>query len=264
MRRPILVIIFLCFTSTIFAQILSIDKSHLDKDTSKYLAGAIDLSFLMNNLSSTPQQENVYIGFFAKLDLAYLTEKHAILSITNFRYFKPGQGAFINSGVTHFNINWFRKNVYTLETFAQIQYDQSRNLKERFLYGGGTRINLIRGVNSLHLGLGGFYEIELWETLEQQIIEKRIPKFNSYLGGEVDINDHVNLNTITYFQIGHDTEDNLWRNRVNFHLELRDRLSKKLTLKLSLDLHHENHPIIPIPKWTYDMRVGLSINFNRI
>jgi hypothetical protein len=158
MRRIVSVCILLVIANYSCAQILSIDKSHLDKDISNFWAGAIDFQFLFNNLSSTPQQENVYIGFFSKLDIAYLTEKHAFLSITNFRYFKPGQGAFINSGVSHFSINWFRKNTFSFETFVQGQYDQSRNLQERSLYGAGTRINIIKGEDALYLGIGAFYE----------------------------------------------------------------------------------------------------------
>lgn len=173
MRRLLIpLFLFLVTATSCFAQILSIDKSHLDKDTSNYWAGAIDFQFIFNNLSSTPQQENIYIGFFSKLDVAYLSDKHAFLSINNFRYFKPGQGAFINSGVSHFNVNWFRKNTFTGETFVQVQYDQSRNLKERLLYGANTRINMIKGEHALYLGIGAFYEMELWRTLEQQIIEK--------------------------------------------------------------------------------------------
>lgn len=266
MIRPVLLFCILLFLSvgTIQAQILSIDKSHLDKDTSNFLAGAIDLQFLFNNLSSTPQQENIYIGFFSKLDLAYLSEKHAFLSISNFRYFKPGQGSFINSGVSHFNINWFRKKTFTGETFVQVQYDQSRNLNERLLYGGGTRINLISGEHSLYFGAGGFYEMELWKTLEADIIRKTLIKGNFYLGGEVDLNDHVNLNVISYYQTGYDGDDDIWRNRINSHVEIKDRLSQKITLKFSFDIHHDNHPLVPIPKWTYDMRVGLSVHFNRL
>lgn len=201
MRRLVSICIFLVIVSFAQSQILSIDKSHLDKDTSNFWAGAIDFQFLFNNLSSTPQQENIYIGFFSKLDVAYLSKKHAFLSINNFRYFKPGQGAFINSGVSHFNINWFRKE-------------------------------LIKG--------------------------------NLYLGGEVDLNDHIALNVIGYYQSGYDNDDDLWRNRINTHLEIRDRLSKRITLKMSIDVHHDNNPIIPIPNWTYDFREGLSVHLNRL
>lgn len=247
-----------------YAQILSIDKSHLDKDTSNYWAGAINFQFLFNNLSSTPQQENIYIGFFSKLDIAYLTKKHAILSITNFRYFKPGQGAFINSGVSHFNINWFRKKTFSYETFLQVQYDQSRNLQERLLYGAGTRINMIKGDDALYLGIGAFYELELWRTLEQELVEKNLIKSNLYLGGEVDLNDHIALNVIGYYQSGYDGEDDIWRNRINTHVEIRDRLSQKITLQLSIDVHHDNNPILPIPQWTYNLRLGLSVHLNRL
>lgn len=264
MRRFVSVCFLFLIANTINAQILSIDKSHLDKDTSNFWAGAIDFQFLFNNLSSTPQQENIYIGFFSKLDVAYLSEKHAFLTINNFRYFKPGQGAFINSAISHFSINWFRKNTFTGETFVQVQYDQSRNLQERLLYGANTRINLIRGENSLYIGIGGFYEMELWRDLSDVIVRKRLMKGNAYIGGEVDINDHIFINVISYYQTGYDGTDGVWRNRINSHLEIRDRLSKKITLKTSIDVHHDNNPIIPVPKWTYDFRVGLSFHLNRL
>lgn len=264
MRRLVSICIFLVIVSFAQSQILSIDKSHLDKDTSNFWAGAIDFQFLFNNLGSTPQQENIYIGFFSKLDVAYLSKKHAFLSINNFRYFKPGQGAFINSGVSHFNINWFRKNTCTAETFIQVQYDQSRNLKERLLYGANTRINIIKGEHALYLGIGAFYEMELWQALSDQLIRKELIKGNLYLGGEVDLNDHIALNVIGYYQSGYDNDDDLWRNRINTHLEIRDRLSKRITLKMSIDVHHDNNPIIPIPNWTYDFREGLSVHLNRL
>ena len=255
---------FLClffFSSIAKSQILKVDKSHLSTDSANYLTGAADLRFQLNNLASTPQQQNSLVSIHSLLDLVYVTPNKAIITINELQYFKIGDGPFLNTGSAHVRVNWSRNTFLSPETFVQIQYDQSRQMKQRFLYGGGTRFNFIRGDNSLHAGIGIFREQEIWENQDGISVDVTFNKFNSYFGGEVNLNDHIELNSIAYFQTAYDNTIDAWRHRVNGTLELKDRITKAFQLKLALSGSLDSRPIIAINRFFYSLQLGFEFSF---
>lgn len=251
----------LFLTCIAHGQILKVDKSHLAKDSTNYLTGTADLRFQLNNLASTLQQQNSLLSIHSLLDLVYITQNHALITINEFQYFKAGDGPVLNNGSAHFRINWSRNTFLSPETFVQIQYDESRQMNLRFLYGAGTRFNIIKGDNSLHAGLGVFRENEIWENRKGNELNVSFNKLNSYLGGEVNINDHVELNSIVYFQTAYDNSIGHWRNRLNGSIELKDRITKNFQLKLALSGSFDDKPIIEITRFFYSLQLGFEFSF---
>ena len=257
---------FVCLTFLVTfqarAQILRVDKSHLASDSSGYLTGAIDLRFLLNNSSATPDQNSTFVGIEGNTDLVYLFPKHAMVAINTLEYFKPGEGRFIYNGSTHLRMIWFRNQKLSPETFMQFQFDETRELNKRNLLGLGFRYNFISGDNSLHAGIGMFNEVEEWQLSEAQIIRAEFRKLNSYFGGEVNLNDKLIFNSIVYFQTAFDNSIDLWRHRISGHLELKDQISKSFLLKFSADLAFDDRPIIPLVRFLYRLEAGIEFQFN--
>jgi hypothetical protein len=252
---------FFCSIYGVFAQILKVDKSHLTTDSSGYITGVVDAAFALNNRSSTANKENVYIGFRNHLDLVHIGEQGATILIGGINYFKIGDGPLISNGTGHLR-HILRRNVdVSPELFVQIQYDESRNMVSRELLGGGLRFNPVRGENSVHMGIGAFYEYELWNNAELRIA-KYLWKMNSYVGCDVRLNQSMKFNSIIYFQTGKDAAINAFRSRLSGHIELKDRVSNHFTLKLMADFHVDDRPIIPLNTFIYETYFGVQYSFN--
>jgi hypothetical protein len=245
----------------IFAQILKVDKSHLATDSSNYLTGIVDGSIAINNRSSTADQQNVYVGLRNNLDLVYVAEKSATVLIGGFNYFKIGSGPVISNGTGHIREIFRRNAKLTPEAFGQLQYDQSRRMEARELIGGGLRWQALQGKNSLNIGLGTFHEHERWNA-GGDVILKDLWKMNSYLSGEINLSDRMQINAIAYFQTGRDASINSYRSRVSGHIEFKDKISERFKVKLSGDFLLDDRPIIPLNRLIYETYFGIEYSFN--
>ena len=135
-------------------------------------------------------------------------------------------------------------------------------MNKRFLYGGGLRFNFVKGENSLHSGIGIFRENEIWEEMDGQNLDVAFNKLNSYIGGEANLNDRIELNSILYFQTGFDDRIDKWRSRLNGFLEIKDRITRNLQLKLAMNGSFDRRPIIEITKFFYSIQLGFEFSFN--
>ena len=248
------------------AQILRVNKNNLNADSSKYWLGAFAFNFNLNNRSVTPENENAYIGLTATADIVYVAEKHAYILINKINYFTSSSddGAFISTGYAHFRMNWLRKKRLSYENYVQTQYDRGRNMPLRALFGGGIRYRLIDDdKHKLIVGTGAMFERERWKEPENEsnIIEKNLWKNSSYINGFVFITDDVKLDIITYYQGGYDSEDNVFRNRVNADIVLSFNINKRLAFNAEFSCQFEDRPIIPINKFIYAVNNGIRWSF---
>lgn len=242
-------------------QILRVDKSYLASDSVNYFIGATDLRFSLNNLNSTPGDENTIVALNANLDMVYLLKKISLISINQYRYLKPGSGSPINNGSTHFRAIVNRKRMLTQEAYVQLQFDETRQMTSRFLIGTGARLNLNKETNTIYAGLGPFYETERWQEEGRSIVTEFI-KLNSYLGGEVDLNKSINIHGIFYYQTGYDDAIEALRNRFSSILEFRNRFSKRLVFKTVFNATYDQRPIINVVRLLYSLEFGIEFRIN--
>ena len=104
----------------------------------------VDATFAINNRSSTEDQQNIYVGVNNNVDLVYIAEKSATILISGLNYFKIGEGPLIYNGSAHLRQVLRRSATLTPEFFVQGQFDESRNMELRVLYGGGLRWNILQ------------------------------------------------------------------------------------------------------------------------
>lgn len=251
----------LLVSNALVGQILRVNKSHLRSDSSDYLTGAADLKFSINNLSSTPERENTFIGLESNLDLVYLLKRSALVTINQFRYFRPSDASPINNGSTHLRLITNRKRNISQEVYTQLQYDQSRQMTSRFLIGAGARFNLLRGDKEVYAGLGLFHENETWEENDRQI-DVDFFKLNSYIGGEIDLTPSLSLNGIFYYQTGYDDSIGTLRNRFSSALEIKNNISQHFIFKTVASATYDQRPIIDIVKLFYTVEFGIEFKIN--
>lgn len=243
-------------------QILKVDKSHLATDSAGYFTGVMDASFNVNNRASTPDRQNVYVGINQNADMVYVGDRHATVLISGINYFKIGDGPLVYNGSAHVREVFNRKETLSPEIYGQAQFDESRNMELRWLLGGGMRWNVLRGENSLHLGLGTFREHERWKG-EIGLIEKNLWKVNTYIGADLSLTEEVSFNTIFYLQSGWDEEIGSFRNRVSGQVEIKTTISKRVKVKMASSLLVDSRPIIPVNKLIYETYFGVEYSFGK-
>lgn len=217
----------------------------------------------MNNRSTTPEKDVMFVGTTAYADLVYVADKNAYILINNINYFKSTGGPLISNGYAHFRTNFLRKNKLSFEAFTQVQYDEGRKMTSRFLVGAGVRYLMIKSRKSrIHVGSGAMQEQEVWRPFdEDQDIEKNMLKLTSYLGGTVFFSDEVKFHIMAYYQTGYDTDDSVYRHRLSGDTKLSIGLTDRLDFTVSFNFQYEDKPIIPINGFVYSLNNGLKWSF---
>lgn len=242
------------------AQIMKIDKGYLAIDSSNYWLGSTMVSFAFNDRGSTSEQDVLYLGIQNTSDVVYVSEKSALILITSLNYFKLGDGPFIFNGAAHVRQIFNRKKRVSPEIYVQSQFDDSRDLNLRWLYGGGIRWNATHPVNTLFLGVGFFSEHEIWDAGEITV-RKNLVKLNSYVGTQFDINDNLEISGIAYFQFGYDQEISRVRDRIFASIEFSNAVTDRIVISFRFNYEHDNLPIVPLNRHLYETNIGLRYRF---
>lgn len=259
---PQLFLFLLSFTS--FSQILNVEKSRVQEDTTKKYIGNVSINFSLNNRSTTPENRAIFVGLTGNSNLGYFSEKHAYLLFGTINYTSLTGAAPISTGYGHFRINLNRKKKLSTELFAQIQYDQSRGMNYRSLAGVGARLNVINTENaSLYFGAGLMWETEEWDMPDESdsIIVKNIPKSTNYVSVKARLNPFTTFNIINYYQVGFDNEQNVFRHRLNVDASLIFLINRYLSFVNTFNAGYENKPVVPILKFSYSLSNGILIKF---
>ncbi|CAN5262313.1 hypothetical protein BH23BAC1_BH23BAC1_33500 [soil metagenome] len=247
-----------------FSQILNVEKSRLEEDSSKYFIGKASLGMNLNNRGVIADQPVTFLGINASTDLAYFSDKHTYMFINFFNYISNNGNAFISAGYSHFRIHFLRKKRMSYENFYQYQYDRPRGMNYRRLTGTGLRYVLLKSeAVNFYLGTGLFLEQEEWQSPVDEIGIRNVvlAKSNNYFSVRFNANQNLKFNTIIYYQLGPDPAANLWRQRVSGEANINVRISKKVSMKTSFNSTFENHPIVPVRKFIYTMLNGVEVNF---
>lgn len=254
---------FLC--NPALAQILNVEKSRLSSDSANYFVGKLGLSFNANNQSINSDGETVaFIGLNTNSDLGYISEHHSFLLLSLFNYTATSQEAINSTGYGHFRVNFVRKEKLSYETFAQLQYDQGRGMQVRWLSGGSLRYNFFDGEEvTMHFGVGGMYEEEVWNLPEELEGQRSIGLWEStnYVSSRITFNEYVNLNIITYYQTGYDFDRDFFRHRINADMNFSVRVGSSIAVTTAIFGAYENRPVVPISKFVYSISNGVIISF---
>ena len=152
MRRVLLFILVINFLQ-LNAQILRVDKNHLESDSAGYFASVVEGSYSLDNRSLSQSQKLIYQRLNFKSDLLYVAKKHAYIWVNGLDIISSTNTQKFSTGFTHFRINFRRKHKLSQEVYLQFQYDEQRRMKLRTFAGGGIRYTIVdRPGADVHFG----------------------------------------------------------------------------------------------------------------
>lgn len=250
--------------STGYAQILNIEKSRLDSlNPEKPYQIKLEANINFYNRSATNAEKAEFFSTEAALNATYAPGKHAYLLIGEISYVENNSENILNNGNLHLRTTFNRRNKFSTEVYIQVQYDNFRGLTDRVLAGVAERWRIVEsGKFDWHLASGPMFEYERWRVPENEgYRQKRLPKLSSYTTLRWKISETVDFNTIVYYQVGYDSEDESTRHRVSNNSNLNFKITKKLSFHTGISIAFEDKPIVPITEFIYSVENGISLDF---
>jgi len=246
---------------TMRAQILNIEKHRLNSDSSNFLFKGSAGMQLYNRSAAADEPVNLY-GVNVSLNAQYSAGEHAFIAIAQSNYLEINENPWLNFGFAHLRGHFFSDRSTSFETYGQYSYDNFRGLDPRVLLGANIRQALTKnGKFELIVGGGPMYEWENWNhPSTQEVREVSFLKLSSFIILRQSLSEWVDFNTIVYYQSGYDEAIGDFRHRYSGTVNINTRLSKRWSLNNSFHYNYEDRPIVPITKFIFDWRVGLSID----
>lgn len=254
----------LCCTGTrVNGQILNIEKSKVQRDTTNYFTASFNLSGSYFNRSAAEDNPVNLLGLNLSADLLYLSNNHAYILINKYDYLRINENPFLNTGFSHFRIHFYRNNNYSFELYTQYQYDNFRQLNPRLVLGGGPRFIFAQSDNVLFYGGTGFMgEYEQWiHPQTDEVVDVSLLKSSSYLSLRSKLSESLDFNVVTYYQVGYDPGITDFRHRTNLMANVIAKITQKLSFTFSFNIQYEDKPIVPITKVIFDVRNGVMYSF---
>jgi hypothetical protein len=261
-RIIFLAVAFVVVSTNLKAQILNMQNSKIEKDSS-FLKGNLTASFSVYNRSAAADAPVEFLGYNIKSSIAIFPKNSRLSFMNNFSYLKINEDPFLNTGFQHLRFSMFENKRVHPEAFVQFQYDNFRGLFPRWIAGVGIRHDLIKEENfSFFFSPGIMWEYEAWiiPGTEDQV-KVNFLKSTNYFGFRWDVNDYLDINTINYYQTTYDGDAEIWRNRYSIELNINSKISERLGINNSFTLSYEDEPIVPITQTIYNFTAGINYKF---
>ncbi|MDX8410166.1 MAG: DUF481 domain-containing protein [Mariprofundales bacterium] len=177
------------------------------------------------------------LGAAADLGAQWHHNPHQVLLWLGYDYGSSRKQRNSNRGFSHLRYRYHLNPDYALESFGQWQKDEFARLGRRILIGGGVRIAFLA---QQHLGIGFFHESEQLRPSSSSTdpLNQQRWRGNLYLALHHQTRYAKLANTLYY-------QPNLRRSgdyRLLNEGSIKLPLSKKLSLKLSLELRQDSRP----------------------
>lgn len=247
-----------------YAQILNIEKIRLDSlDKSNPYRITFESKFNFYNRSGSADDQAKFASFSNDLNAVLAPGKTSYVVLGNLAYTENNGGTILNNGYLHLRTNFNYQKTWSQEVYGQLQYDNFRGLKQRYLLGGGVRWKAIKSKKfDFNIGTGPMFENEVWKIPDNEAFEEvRFLKLSNYFIVRWDLAENVSFNTIFYYQVGYDKNIEAARNRLSSTTNFNFKISEHLSLTTTIAMAYEDKPIIPITKFIYGVENGLTLAF---
>ncbi len=223
--------VFLTFICSInlTGQVINIEKQRKDQDKNFY--GKLSVSYQYEKSKNTIWQTS------NDIDLYYKLNRHLLMSFTGWNFISASNQKLQNKGYEHFRYNFMIDSIFSVEAFAQYQFNDLRKIRYRTLAGAGGRMSLFAG-DSLkwNTGLSMMYEERFFTYDSVGQFHWRI---NIYTNLNWDLAKNVNLSGIVYFQPSVDDFNN---QNISGEARLKIQLIHKLSFFFNAMLTYETEP----------------------
>ncbi|MBX3044559.1 MAG: DUF481 domain-containing protein [Candidatus Kapabacteria bacterium] len=239
-------------------------KSYSQKNTEKFRDFKADGFYHSINLSANLKMGNEE---FYKYQGDYRIDLYQPNFITylvgNIEYKEGNRSLITNKGFAHWRLILNKDKFAEPEIFSQIEYNDFISLKERFVGGGGLRINPFNksASDSIHkitveFGIGFMYEYE--EVADTAKPLTKYIRSTNFLSLRYTFQDNVNIFSVTYFQpyLG-----NISDFRLLHESRFSVSINKFLAFFVSGIYRFDNEPPTGLKKYDFELQNGITINF---
>lgn len=150
-----------------------------------------------------------------------------------------------DKGFVHFRTIRDLKGGYLFgEAFTQLEMDRFLNLRSRFLFGGGLRIDLVTMLREkeavktnikLFAGIGVMYENEVYSDVETVFVSHL--RATSYISLIMALTEGIDLGVVNYYQ---PALENFIDYRFTSDIRLKIKLLDQLSLQFEASYKHRN------------------------
>lgn len=247
--RSIVFLLLLLTSSAVMAQVVNIESRRMRSDTTGWI-GTAEASFQF----SKSVDEIFDLG--ALIHLQYKSKNDIWLLLNEMRIIKGAGTQFVNSGFAHIRYNRkVTKELLRWEFFTQYQYNKALEVGQRVLAGTGPRFKLYDSDN-FRAYIASLYMYEYQESVDKLIIERN-HRTSSYLSFTFDF-DRVEFSNTIYFQPNmRDLKDY----RVLSQSDVMFKIFENLKFKTGFNYRYDTRPFPGVPKTTYYLSNGLSLEF---
>jgi hypothetical protein len=240
---------FFAASGMLFSQILNVESQRIVQDSSGWV-GKADLTF-----NVTSNQEQIF-DLNTALHLQYKRNKNTYMLLGGASMIRAGNNDFDNSGHIHFRYNRDLNKWLTWEAFAQGQYNRVLMIDHRELIGTGPRFQLLSSENS-KLFAASLYMFENELVVEESESHSN-HRTSSYVAYSWEVNDHVSMNNIMYFQ---PVINNFEDHRIMLQSSIKFRITKIVGLSINFNILNDSDPPPGIKHTVYSVRNGLEVRF---
>ncbi len=250
MHRQFL-LLFTClifFASNAFA-IINIENIRVQRKEDGF-SGQLDIDATLQRGNTN----NTRIGFGSRLQ--WIRGNKTNFLVLNHDYGERSGARDINKSFLHGRHIVQRSSKWAWEAFGQLEQNEFTRLSLRTLAGAGGRRTLGEEADksAIYLGLGGFYSTERLD--DNSTIN--LVRANVYLVVKHAFNENTHFIGTAYYQPAVGEVGDF---RALGQIALGIAISKKLVLKLSLDIAHDSQPPTGVKSTDSSFRTGIEYRF---
>jgi len=266
LKTIVITLLFMLCWSISFGQILNVDREVSDSMTKNWY-GLISGSFSKDKQKSDMQDLSVYTESVIKskgsTGYTYIGQIDATIS---------GNQLLQNEGFFQIKRRDLDRKKSSMEYYLQYQWNGAWGMASRGLTGINFRERILEANGyDLYLGLGTFYQRELWNyngvrdlnlipSNPETVIDRQI-RFNTYIKGAIKITPKCDFVWQTYFQSNATTPFSNPSFRWYWSSEIIYNITDNWMIGFNFDqTFNQNNPV-PIDKMYYGYLCNLSLKF---
>jgi hypothetical protein len=207
-----------------------------------------------------------YLLYRAGIRIDFLHNKYYSFLIFNYKRGSESKRLFVNTAFVHLRSTYAftdNKNLL-LEMFAQNEFNDFIKLKNRYLFGSGLRIRLLKSEifptdkSKLYmfLGIGGMWEHE--ELEDTRMILTEIFRSTNYVSFYWIVDERLTFNLINYYQRSlNDVSDY----RILLESNLGFYITRKVAFTVTLNYRYDSLPPTDVKNYDLEIINGINISF---
>lgn len=235
--------------NSVDAQVVNIENRRLG-ESDKKIIGKTELSVdLIKSVSNIFTARN-------STQLQYFQEKNVYILLADLNVMQIDTIRYLNNGFMHFRYNHNYANKWLVaEAFTQIQFNRIQKIQRRFLWGGGTRFNILEKEKfKLFAGSALMYEFELY--LDNSFQDKI--RMSNYLTVTYKPSATFSLRHTTYYQ---PQVDDFCNFRITNETSAEALILKNLSFNSKFNYVYDSNPAPAVQNVFFSLTNGLIYRF---